>query len=427
MKIPDFNSYACKNLKEQVDKIIQKWKSIDYDFIPDFKLKQLIDLVMGGISINEKEIIILLRYVKDTEIYISENYGEIGIGGYISNLYQIARKRAFNSNTEKILGFLYEASMFYYADATVFGYLRAIGIHIIISNQEFSCADKLVVLYMEFLKCNKSFISFLAQKIWENNVLKDSVYLEKNVVQEFGIPGKSHLMRDIHCCILSLYWLEAVERENTELSQRMLTIRKKYATNPQRRDNLYAKILDYYQTKNISEYSDTWFDDIKNELGTVKINNKIQLKWLQFSDTQRETFTRWVNYIKLDEFFTKSVNEPDRKFFWQRYLSYIIDLEYYEKIGQAIVLELRNHTVIEFCEMGNAAFVYRKEDFSLQEAENIDRMTYKNAGQKKYSFKHAKHPVPIDREASTPGWKHSTNWQYRFESRLYELGYASNR
>ena len=125
----------------------------------------------------------------------------------------------------------------------------------------------------------------------------------------------------------------------------------------------------------------------------------------------------------MDEFFGKEIKDPERAIFWKSYAYCLKNIDYYEKLAQAIVMEFENHTVIEFGKKGNATYVYPKKNVNSL----IIRSWYNNNSIiiVKERLKNWKNAIPLKQFNISNGWNHSSNWQTVFKYRLSELGYRA--
>ena len=144
--------------------------------------------------------------------------------------------------------------------------------------------------------------------------------------------------------------------------------------------------------------------------------------WKNFSDSQRDKFRTWVTKGKLDDFFKRKINAPERYSFWEKYLLSIKNAIYFEDLNQAIILELDNHVVIEYGKIGNAAYVYSKDDISIKAIKFLENSSDSKSS-KLMRLKNIKNPIPLQ-IGITSGWNHSGEWQYKFQDKLYKLGYT---
>ena len=114
----------------------------------------------------------------------------------------------------------------------------------------------------------------------------------------------------------------------------------------------------------------------------------------------------WLVSADLEKYFSIEVKDKIRLKFWKRYIKYIKEVRYFERLKQAIVMLTDEHIFIEFGEKGNAAYCHRKDYISFNE---INRLST-NSKLK-------------DRDEAVFFIPHSGSWEIKLKTRLYELGY----
>nr|WP_238983221.1 hypothetical protein [Fusobacterium nucleatum] len=134
--------------------------------------------------------------------------------------------------------------------------------------------------------------------------------------------------------------------------------------------------------------------------------NSPKWQWGDFTEAQIEIMRIWLVSADLEKYFSIEVKDKIRLKFWKRYIKYIKEVRYFERLKQAIVMLTDEHIFIEFGEKGNAAYCHRKDYISFNE---INRLST-NSKLK-------------DRDEAVFFIPHSGNWEIKLKTRLYELGY----
>ena len=173
----------------------------------------------------------------------------------------------------------------------------------------------------------------------------------------------------------------------------------------------FKRILNYY----VEEYEEDEDISICSRVIMEKIHeylkdphkNSPKWQWGDFSEAQIEIMRIWLVSADLEKYFSIEVNDKVRLQFWRRYIKYIKEVRYFERLKQAIVMLTDEHIFIEFGEKGNAAYCYKKDYISFSEINNLStNFRLKNRASAEFFM------------------SHSGNWEVKLKSTLYRLGYS---
>ena len=135
--------------------------------------------------------------------------------------------------------------------------------------------------------------------------------------------------------------------------------------------------------------------------------NSPKWQWGEFNEEQIEIMRIWHINKDLEKYFSLEVKDKIRLEFWRRYIKYIKEVKYFERLKQAIVMLTDKHIFIEFGEKGNAAYGYKKGYISFDEIEKLSRVTK------------LKNPEEVEIYM-----KHLPNWEIKLKSILHKHGYS---
>lgn len=85
-------------------------------------------------------------------------------------------------------------------------------------------------------------------------------------------------------------------------------------------------------------------------------------RWSRHDERTQKLARRYKVGRHLDRFFSELHGDPDRLAYWRRWIDQIDDAAIYERI-HAFSMEIGDHVVVEFGQVGNAAYVYRTPDW----------------------------------------------------------------
>ena len=176
-------------------------------------------------------------------------------------------------------------------------------------------------------------------------------------------------------------------------------------------------LLSYKNTPQVEKYHKKWFEKIREDLG--KPYRTVNIKWEGISSEAKEVFRRWYNDENLYEFFLKISGSGDtrRLNYWRRYIDCIYDIQYFNEVDNALVMEFKQHTLVEFAKNGNAFFIYNK---SIRNIEKIELYLQQGTQSKTEKTRYLK-----QKDFAYKRLIHSGYWEYDFDMELSRLGYKA--
>ena len=272
-------------------------------------------------------------------------------------------------------------------------------------------------LLFELRESKKNIVDFFTEKFLFTQ--KDYINNLFDFEMDFYIGKSSDLFFDVIKNIFYSHIKWIIREQNFNSNKIYLTLMRENINNVNEKIEIYKKILNIYSDNNrFNPKDDLWFYEILDQLGEVKSINK---KWELFTFEEKRIFKKWFFGKEIYNAF-KNVNDPERGEFWKSFAHCIVDFKIYKNISQAIVMEFKNHTVVEFGKIGNAAYVYPKHVLSVSMVNDLFDL-YSNTRIVSEKLKDKSKAIPLKISNLKPGWNHPANWQQTFRYKLSELGY----
>ena len=391
----NFKKFYPVNLEKKKDEINDFWNQI-FKEVRDEKIFELIEKVLRNKSLKVDEVIILLYNIKKVDEYLIRKNTELS-DFIISIKFDLSEKK---EKRKECLMDIYQAIVSYYNKNEVETALNfLVEDNIDLKKEESEIAQ----VYQEYSSSKKDYILFLYDetiKAIKNNKLKET--LEKFYVSEER-EVFSYIMEKV---LLDIVYYVKLEKHYIEQILADFFDRVKHEV----RIESFKRILNYY----VEEYEEDEDISICSRVIMEKIHeylkdphkNSPKWQWGDFSEAQIEIMRIWLVSADLEKYFSIEVKDKIRLKFWKRYIKYIKEVRYFERLKQAIVMLTDEHIFIEFGEKGNAAYCHRKDYISFNE---INRLST-NSKLK-------------DRDEAVFFIPHSGNWEIKLKTRLYELGY----
>ena len=392
----NFKKFYPINLEKKKDEINDFWNQI-FKEVRDEKIFELIEKVLRNKSLKVDEVIILLYNIKKVDEYLIRKNTELS-DFIISIKFDLSEKK---EKRKECLMDIYQAIVSYYNKNEVEIALNfLVEDNIDLKKEESEIAQ----VYQEYSNSKKDYILFLYDetiKAIKNNRLKET--LEKFYISE---------EREVFLYIMEKVLLDIVyyvKLEKTYIEQILADFfdRVKHEV----RIESFKRILNYY----VEEYEEDEDISICSRVIMEKIHeylkdphkNSPKWQWGDFSEAQIEIMRIWLVSADLEKYFSIEVNDKVRLQFWRRYIKYIKEVRYFERLKQAIVMLTDEHIFIEFGEKGNAAYCYKKDYISFSEINNLStNFRLKNRASAEFFM------------------SHSGNWEVKLKSTLYRLGYS---
>lgn len=392
----NFKKFYPINLEKKKDEINDFWNQI-FKEVRDEKIFELIEKVLRNKSLKVDEVIILLYNIKKVDEYLIRKNTELS-DFIISIKFDLSEKK---EKRKECLMDIYQAIVSYYNKNEVETALNfLVEDNIDLKKEESEIAQ----VYQEYSNSQKDYILFLYDetiKAIKNNKLKET--LEKFYVSEER-EVFSYIMEKV---LLDIVYYVKLEKPYIEKILADFFDRVKHEV----RIESFKRILNYY----VEEYEEDEDISICSRVIMEKIHeylkdphkNSPKWQWGDFSEAQIEIMRIWLVSADLEKYFSIEVNDKVRLQFWRRYIKYIKEVRYFERLKQAIVMLTDEHIFIEFGEKGNAAYCYKKDYISFSEINNLStNFRLKNRASAEFFM------------------SHSGNWEVKLKSTLYRLGYS---
>lgn len=428
IKFPNFAAFQCRDLKIEADTIKKEWNYIELTEITSLGLKRLIKEFLETKKLLEGDVPKILNNLSQVEEILKEIDTKISLDELLKTIHGAVIKIKIEKSIITILEIIYGKIIQNYRRKKIVEHLKSIGQHYLKFLEKALIVSKDAVLLKEFIESEKNVIDFFESRLKKNFFNSKGEYSELDFELDYNIGEKTELSVDIFKRFIELRALETLGKGMGNISRKILVLKNKliaeglYSLGEEKL--LFGTILEKISSWNIDDFPELWLRDMMNKLGEVNVpGSDIILKnWLDFSPDQRGVFKIWVTKGKLEEFFGRRINEPERNIFWKKYLKYIKDIEFFQELDQAIVLDLINHTVIEFGKVGNAAYVYDKENVTLGRIKYIANSSSAVTNKRK-ALRELRNPIPLKNTGIREGWSHTSGWQSNFSSKLWSLGY----
>ena len=392
----NFKKFYPVNLEKKKDEINDFWNQI-FKEVRDEKIFELIEKVLRNKSLKVDEVIILLYNIKKVDEYLIRKNIELS-DFIISIKFDLSEKK---EKRKECLMDIYQAIVSYYNKNEVETALNfLVEDNIDLKKEESEIAQ----VYQEYSSSKKDYILFLYDetiKAIKNNKLKET--LEKFYVSEER-EVFSYIMEKV---LLDIVYYVKLEKPYIEQILADFFDRVKHEV----RIESFKRILNYYaeeyeEDEDISICSRVIMEKIHEYLKDPHKNSP-KWQWGDFSEAQIEIMRIWLVSADLEKYFSIEVNDKVRLQFWRRYIKYIKEVRYFERLKQAIVMLTDEHLFIEFGEKGNAAYCYKKDYISFSEINNLST-----------NFRLKSRPN------AEFFMSHSGNWEVKLKSTLYRLGYS---
>ena len=392
----NFKKFYPWNLEKKKDEINDFWNQI-FKEVRDEKIFELIEKVLRNKSLKVDEVIILLYNIKKVDEYLIRKNTELS-DFIISIKFDLSEKK---EKRKECLMDIYQAIVSYYNKNEVETALNfLVEDNIDLKKEESEIAQ----VYQEYSSSKKDYILFLYDetiKAIKNNKLKET--LEKFYVSEER-EVFSYIMEKV---LLDIVYYVKLEKPYIEQILADFFDRVKHEV----RIESFKRILNYYaeeyeEDEDISICSRVIMEKIHEYLKDPHKNSP-KWQWGDFSEAQIEIMRIWLVSADLEKYFSIEVNDKVRLQFWRRYIKYIKEVRYFERLKQAIVMLTDEHLFIEFGEKGNAAYCYKKDYISFSEINNLST-----------NFRLKSRPN------AEFFMSHSGNWEVKLKSTLYRLGYS---
>lgn len=393
----NFKKFYPVNLEKKKDEINNFWNQI-FKVVRDEKIFELIERVLKKKNLKVDEIIILLFNIKKVHDYLIHK--NVELADFIMNIkFDLSEKKV---KRKECMMDIYQAIVSYFNENDV-----ELALNLFVDeniNFEKEDESEIIQVYQEYSKSKKDYTLFLYDetvKAIKNNKLKDTL-------DRLFISEEREVFLDIMNKVLfDIVYFVKLEKDYIN---KILADFFDRVTHEVRIES-FKKVLNYYveeyeKTDDISVCSRAIMEKIHEYLKDPHKNSP-KWQWGDFTEAQIEIMRIWLVSADLEKYFSIEVNDKVRLQFWRRYIKYIKEVRYFERLKQAIVMLTDEHIFIEFGEKGNAAYCYKKDYISFSEINNLStNFRLKNRASAEFFM------------------SHSGNWEVKLKSTLYRLGYS---
>ena len=392
----NFKKFYPVNLEKKKDEINNFWNQI-FKVVRDEKIFELIERVLKKKNLKVDEIIILLFNIKKVHDYLIHK--NVELADFIMNIkFDLSEKKV---KRKECMMDIYQAIVSYFNENDV-----ELALNLFVDeniNFEKEDESEIIQVYQEYSKSKKDYTLFLYDetvKAIKNNKLKDTL-------DRLFISEEREVFLDIMNKVLfDIVYFVKLEKDYIN---KILADFFDRVTHEVRIES-FKKVLNYYveeyeKTDDISVCSRAIMEKIHEYLKDPHKNSP-KWQWGDFTEAQIEIMRIWLVSADLEKYFSIEVKDKIRLKFWKRYIKYIKEVRYFERLKQAIVMLTDEHIFIEFGEKGNAAYCHRKDYISFNEINRLSTNSKLKDGDEAVFF------IP-----------HSGNWEIKLKTRLYELGY----
>jgi len=393
----NFKKFYPINLEKKKDEINNFWNQI-FKVVRDEKIFELIERVLKKKNLKVDEIIILLFNIKKVHDYLIHK--NVELADFIMSIkFDLSEKKV---KRKECMMDIYQAIVSYFNENDV-----ELALNLFVDeniNFEKEDESEIIQVYQEYSKSKKDYTLFLYDetvKAIKNNKLKDTL-------DRLFISEEREVFLDIMNKVLfDIVYFVKLEKDYIN---KILADFFDRVTHEVRIES-FKKVLNYYveeyeKTDDISVCSRAIMEKIHEYLKDPHKNSP-KWQWGDFTEAQIEIMRIWLVSADLEKYFSIEVNDKVRLQFWRRYIKYIKEVRYFERLKQAIVMLTDEHIFIEFGEKGNAAYCYKKDYISFSEINNLStNFRLKNRASAEFFM------------------SHSGNWEVKLKSTLYRLGYS---
>lgn len=369
--------------------------------VKDEKIFDLVERVLKNETMKVNEIAILISNVEKIETYL--NNKNIELHKFINDLkfdfYEKKEKR------KECIMDIYQAIISYFDKIEVEKALNIfVDRNIEIGEKEKYQENNIIKTYKDYRGSHTNYNLFLYNQIIE--AIKNNTLEEK--LSKFCISRERKVFLEIMNKIL-LDIVEVIKYDKKYIEEIISDFFDR--VKDEVRIESFKRVLNYY----IEEYKQTEDIGVCSRVIMEKIHKYLKdphkdspkWQWGEFNEEQIQMMRIWLVSADLEKYFSIEVKDKIRLKFWKRYIKYIKEVRYFERLKQAIVMVTNEHIFIEFGEKGNAAYGYQKDYIGFDEIARLS-INYKLKNREKAEF----------------FISHSGNWEIKLKSKLYELGYS---
>jgi hypothetical protein len=394
-----FENYKPKKIIEAIEKL----GADENDSISFNRLQMYIKKVLRGQHLQENKFRKIFLGIEEIKEYLKDPND---IETFYKNLIEIL-KANYLTNKDRWIFAIRHALFSTYKDKSKHKMLKEIFSEKLSNNLEFSSlANKYIYKY---LKSDEEMEFFYMERIYE--IFFKSFQGIQSIYEELGISCASNFYYSTVTNMIKNNVIEIVINKKKRTHSKEFISVVKEIFSEKNRDIIFKIILNVYGNRKTSpkEFNTLWLTYMLEKNGNL--NNA---RWYGYSEMEKATFKRWLNYKNIEDFFEKYAVYPERKDYWHRWTSLIKDSAIRLEFKTALIMQFENHLIIEFGEVG-AVRIYENKELTIREINSLFNNYPKTRAIKKIDFNY--------KEVSNTRWKHQGSWQWRFNSNMNKLGY----
>lgn len=417
----NFGIYSCKKLKKIAEDINGIWE-VESLKVSNFIIKNILKKLYKENTIKDGDISkLLVKIIEVKELLKSMKLGTIE--DFFTKIAFLSEKDG-KLKTLRSLDIFYDIFIVYFDNHIILKNSYNMVDEVLKNNSNFKSDYNNKTKYL--LELKNSTEKYNLPEFFINHILnRDIDDLNDIAIKlelDYYIGRNLELFSKIIQYIFTKILSRIIMSKNLKLNISVKELYRNQIFSFNEKIEIFKIILNTYIDNNLTPNSiaDIWFNEILEELGDIKRNTK---NWESFNENQKNIFKKWYFTEKLDDFFGRRVKDPERLEFWKNYVHELQDIKFFNEISQAIVMEFEEHTMVEFGEKSNAAYMYPKHYFSVDIMDGIVR--HNSVTEARRKSKNMPGAIPLKSTNLKPGWNHSGSWQQVFRYRLSNLGYRS--
>ena len=394
-----FENYKPKKIIEAIEKL-----GIDEnDSINSNRLHMYIKKVLRGQQLQENKFRKIFLGIEEVKEYLKD-LDDVEM--FYKNLIVIL-KGIHLMNKDRWIFAIRHALFSTYGDKSKHQLLKEVFSEKLSDNLEFSSlANKYIYKY---LKNDEEIGTFYTKRIYKHFI--ESSQGIQSIYEEVGISSASEFYYSTVVQMIKDNIVDiAINSKEYKYSLEFIKVVKEVFSEKDR-DIIFKMILNIYDQKNYSpkEFNTLWLNYMLEKNGK---SNKIG--WDGYSEREKNTFKRWLNYKNIEDFFEKYAVYPERKDYWHKWTSLIKDTVIKLEFKTALIMQFENHLIIEFGEVG-AVRIYENKELSIREINSLFNNYPKTRAIKKIDLNY--------NEIINTRWRHQGSWQWKFDLNMGKLEY----
>lgn len=394
LKLPAFNIYKPRRIKQLEERIIRDDRAIDITFDND-RIEKALDKLRHGLPLTRKDNKILCFHLEKViffgllEVFLPQIYGFFDKASH------------YPAHLKGLMVSYYDL----FKNEEVFRLLQY-------AVKKTAHIKETIQLATDMVNKSQDTNSFLINMYHE---LGNSASIaELNEISELYLLGQNKKM---YISIVQLIIARNIQTVNSSEAAEYLIDLMNEINDVNILKPLFERFLllfkDVQFFENQEEYLNQIFQYIGDRMGDPYKSGRA--RWIGISQDAIDIYTLWQTQKNIKYFFGDIAGDYDRLQFWKRYSHYFIRVEYISKLSGAILMESKKHMFVEFAVVG-AMYMFRREIQNIDQVENYTKR-YNNTD----SIQKLK-----DRNKCAERLIHTRHtWQSNFSYTLENYGYIA--